>query len=184
MNPCLFILENNHYGMGTSVERATADDRPRQRSSTPTASSTRRSTAWISTRSCGMRHRAVTRVRETGKPYAIEAMTYRLAPHGAADFLETYRTKDEVKEARKRDPINLSSTSCSRAARPPRSSSRKSGPSRKAMIEDAVRFAEESPEPDPAELYTDVYAIRNRVIGLSMTEPVHSIQKGSAARCR
>ena len=48
MNPCLFILENNQYGMGTSVERATAKtDSPR--SSTPTASSTKRSTAWTST---------------------------------------------------------------------------------------------------------------------------------------
>ncbi len=46
-------------------------------------------------------------VRETGAPYALEAMTYRISPHGAADFLEKYRSKDEVREARKRDPIGL-----------------------------------------------------------------------------
>ena len=82
-------------------------DRPRQPSSTPTGSSTRRSTAWISTRSWAMPTGPSNRVRETGKPYALEMMTYRIAPHGAADFLERYRSKDEVKEARKRDPINL-----------------------------------------------------------------------------
>ncbi len=52
----------------------------------------------------GRAHRAANRVRETGKPYAIEAMTYRIAPHGAADFLERYRTKDEVKEAAQARP--------------------------------------------------------------------------------
>ncbi len=46
-------------------------------------------------------------MRETKKPYAIEAIAYRLAPHGAADFLEKYRSKDEIKEARQRDPITL-----------------------------------------------------------------------------
>ena len=51
--------------------------------------------------------RATKRVRETGKPYAIEVNTYRTVPHGAADFIERYRTKEEIQEWRKRDPIGL-----------------------------------------------------------------------------
>ena len=51
--------------------------------------------------------RATQRVRETGAPYAIEAITYRIAPHGAADFLERYRTKEEIAEWRQRDPIGI-----------------------------------------------------------------------------
>ena len=46
-------------------------------------------------------------MRETGKPYAVEALTYRLVPHGAADFFEKYRTKEEVAEWRERDPIGM-----------------------------------------------------------------------------
>ena len=46
-------------------------------------------------------------VRETGKPFAVEALTYRIVPHGAADFLEKYRTKEEVRKWRERDPIGL-----------------------------------------------------------------------------
>src|SRR5215216_1331340 len=52
-------------------------------------------------------HRATEQVRETGRPYAVEAITYRTAPHGAADFFEKYRTKDEVQKWRQRDPIGL-----------------------------------------------------------------------------
>src|SRR3712207_7450295 len=44
--------------------------------------------------------RTVEQVRETGKPYAVEALTYRTAPHGAADFFEKYRTKEEIQEWR------------------------------------------------------------------------------------
>jgi len=49
--------------------------------------------------------RLTEQVRETGKPYAVEALTYRTASHGAADFFEKYRTKEEVNEWRQRDPI-------------------------------------------------------------------------------
>src|SRR4051794_22842593 len=101
LNPILFILENNQYGMGTSIQRATAQT---------DLGSKFDSYAIEHEQVDGMdleaviaaAHRATKRIRETGKPYAIEAMTYRIAPHGAADFLEKYRSKEEVKEARKR----------------------------------------------------------------------------------
>src|SRR3712207_4323706 len=51
--------------------------------------------------------RVTEQVRETGQPYAVEAMTYRTAPHGAADFFEKYRTKEEIEEWRGRDPIGM-----------------------------------------------------------------------------
>src|SRR3712207_8366246 len=51
--------------------------------------------------------RVAEQVRETGKPYAVEALTYRTVPHGAADFFEKYRTKEEIEEWRQRDPIGL-----------------------------------------------------------------------------
>ena len=55
----------------------------------------------------GVADRVVRQIRETGKPYCIEAMTYRFSGHGAADILQPYRSKDEVEEHRHRDPIGI-----------------------------------------------------------------------------
>jgi pyruvate dehydrogenase E1 component alpha subunit len=156
MNPTLFILENNNYGMGTSVERATAMTDLSEKFD-----------------SYGIEHedvdgmdlfavletaeRATQRVRETGGPYAIEAMTYRIAPHGAADFLERYRTKEEIAEWRQRDPIGLVEARLLESGVAEETLDEIKAEA-KAAIDAAVKFAEESPEPDVAELYTDVYA--------------------------
>ncbi|MCC6313571.1 MAG: pyruvate dehydrogenase (acetyl-transferring) E1 component subunit alpha [Thermomicrobiales bacterium] len=157
MCPCLFILENNKYGMGTSVERATA----------MTDLSAKFDSYGIEHEDVdGMdlvtvletARRAVARVRETGKPYAIEAITYRISPHGAADFLERYRSKEEVAEARKRDPINLLEQRLLEAGAVDEQQLAEIRREARAVVDDAVKFAEESPEPPIDELYTDVYA--------------------------
>jgi pyruvate dehydrogenase E1 component alpha subunit len=156
LNPTLFILENNHYGMGTSVERATANTDLGSKFS-----------------SYGIEHekvdgmdldavlavakRAAERVRETGKPYAVEALTYRIAPHGAADFLEKYRSKDEVKKWRERDPIGIYEHRLLEAGIDEKDLEEIRA-SAKAEIDEAVRFAETSPEPSLDELESDVYA--------------------------
>jgi pyruvate dehydrogenase E1 component alpha subunit len=156
MNPTLFILENNKYGMGTSVERATA----------MTDLSAKFDSYGIEHEDVdGMdlfavlevAERAAQRVRETGAPYAIEAITYRIAPHGAADFLERYRTKDEVAEWRQRDPIGLVEARLLDAGVPEETLDAIKAEA-KATVDEAVRFAEQSPEPPLDELYTDVYA--------------------------
>jgi pyruvate dehydrogenase E1 component alpha subunit len=159
MNPTLFILENNNYGMGTSVERATA----------MTDLSAKFDSYGIEHEDVdGMdlfavldvAERATKRVRETGAPYAIEAMTYRIAPHGAADFLERYRTKEEIAEWRKRDPIGLVEARLLESGSAEATLDEIKTEAR-AVVDEAVKFAEESPEPEIAELYTDVYAEGN-----------------------
>ncbi len=156
MNPCLFVLENNQYGMGTSVERATANTDLGSKFD-----------------AYGIEHEkvdgmdvvavietarsAIERVRETGKPYAVEALTYRIVPHGAADFLEKYRTKEEVKKWRERDPIGLLEKRLEDAGVDDEQL-QKIRDEMKDVVADAVKFAEESPDPDLAELTTDVYA--------------------------
>jgi pyruvate dehydrogenase E1 component alpha subunit len=164
MNPTLFILENNNYGMGTSVERATA----------MTDLSAKFDSYGIEHEDVdGMdlfavlevAERATQRVRETGSPYAIEAITYRIAPHGAADFLERYRTKEEIAEWRQRDPIGLVEARLLEAGVSEDTLDEIKRES-KAVVDEAVKFAEESPEPEIAELYTDVYADEGvRVMG-------------------
>jgi pyruvate dehydrogenase E1 component alpha subunit len=140
--------------MGTSVERATAmtDSSP---SSTPTRAST-----WTfdGNGPAPSRCAAVTeRVRETGKPYAVEVQTYRIASHGAADFLERYRTKDEVKQWRQRDPIGLLEQKLTETGADEDQLAAIRAET-KQIVDEAVRFAEESPQPALEELYTDVYA--------------------------
>lgn len=157
MCPCLFILENNHYGMGTSVERATAMTDLGEKFS---------SYAIEHEKVDGMNleavievaHRAVERVRETGRPYAVEALTYRIAPHGAADFLERYRTKEEVAEYRKRDPIGLLEVRLLELGIATEDEIAEIQNEAKRLANEAVKFADESPEPPLEELYTDVYA--------------------------
>jgi pyruvate dehydrogenase E1 component alpha subunit len=156
LNPTLFILENNHYGMGTSVERATANtDLGSKFASYGIEHEKVDGMDLDAVIACAQR--ATERVRETGKPYAIEALTYRLSPHGAADFLEKYRSKDEVKKWRERDPIGIAEHRLLEAG-VAESELEAIRSEEKAIVDEAVRFAETSPDPSLDELETDVYA--------------------------
>jgi pyruvate dehydrogenase E1 component alpha subunit len=157
LNPCLFVLENNQYGMGTSVERATAN----------TNLISKFDSYGIPNESVdGMDVEAVYAaalrltelVRETGAPFALEARSYRLSPHGAADFLEKYRSKEEVREARKRDPIGIAEQKLLDRGIATDAEIEKIREEFQQVAADAVKFAEESPEPPLEELLTDVYA--------------------------
>lgn len=154
--PCLFILENNQYGMGTSVERATAMTELGKKFESY-------GIEWERVDGMDLEAvleaagRATKQVRETGKPYAIEAFTYRLVPHGAADFLEKYRSKEEVKKWREKDPIGtLEKRLVDLGVE--ESTLEEIRAEAKQKADEAVKFAEESPEPDLSELTTDVYA--------------------------
>ncbi|MGB3329856.1 MAG: thiamine pyrophosphate-dependent enzyme [Thermomicrobiales bacterium] len=154
--PCLFILENNQYGMGTSVERATAMTELGKKFESY-GIEWERVDGMDVVAVTEVAHKAVQRVRETKKPYAVEALSYRIVPHGAADFLEKYRTKEEVKKWRERDPIGQLEHRLVEAgvAEEKLSEIRDAA---KALADAAVKFAEESPEPDRSILTTDVYA--------------------------
>jgi len=157
MNPTLFILENNNYGMGTSVERATAmTDLSAKFDSYAIEHEDVDGMDLFAVLACAKR--VVQTMRETGKPYAVEAITYRLSPHGAADFLERYRTKDEINEWRQRDPIGLLEQRLLEAGAATDDQIAEFRKEARAEVDDAVKFAEESPEPALEELYTDVYA--------------------------
>jgi pyruvate dehydrogenase E1 component alpha subunit len=162
--PCLFIVENNQYGMGTSVERTTA----------MTDLAAKFDAYGIENEKVdGMDVEAVIeaadrlteQVRETGKPYAIEALTYRTAPHGAADFFEKYRTKEEVAEWRERDPIGMVEHKLIENDVLDEDEIEEIKNEAKEQIDEAVQFAEESDEPPEEELYTDVYSGKDEYMG-------------------
>src|SRR5438105_970991 len=104
MAPIIFIIENNGYAMGTSVERHSAltDLAARVRAyDIPSEKVDGQDVFAVR----GVAERVIRQVRENGTPYCIEAMTYRFSGHGAADILQPYRSKDEVEEHKHRDPI-------------------------------------------------------------------------------
>ncbi len=153
--PAIYIIENNQYAMGTSIERASSTTELYQRGASfgipgeqvdgMDVLAVRDATA-----------RAVKRAREGGGPFILEVKTYRYRGHSMSDPAK-YRTKEEVDEVKKtRDPIDhvkllLDEAGAKEADLKPIEDEVK------AIVAEAVQFAQQSPEPDPSELYTDVY---------------------------
>ena len=157
MCPILFIIENNGYAMGTSIERHSAltDLAARVRAyNIPSEKVDGQDVFAVR----GVADRVVRQIRETGKPYCLEAITYRFSGHGAADILQPYRSKDEVEQQKNRDPIvilrNRLGEMCGLTDEDVKAMDDEAT---KAAAE-AVKFAEESPAPEPHELFTDVVA--------------------------
>ena len=157
--PVIFVCENNRYGMGTPVERAIA--------LYSNVAQTARSYGIKAEQVDGMDVLAVRRVmqdvvrhvRSTHEPYFIEALTYRFMGHSMADPAHGhYRTKDEVDEERKRDPLLLLRETILKAGLGAEADFKLFEKEIGSIVDEAVRFAEESPFPDPDELRRDVFA--------------------------
>ncbi len=164
MCPCLFIVENNQYGMGTSLERTTAmTDLAAKFDAYGIENEKVDGMDIEAVIECA--ERLTEQVRETGKPYAVEVLTYRTAPHGAGDFFEKYREKEEVEEWRKRDPIGMLEKKLLENGAADEEKLDEIRSEAKEMIGEAVKFADESEEPEIDELYTDVYSGADEYLG-------------------
>src|SRR5437763_5563293 len=157
MAPIVFVIENNGYAMGTSVERHSAltDLAARVRAyDIPTEKVDGQDVFAVR----GVADRVVRQVRETGKPYCIEAVTYRFSGHGAADVMQPYRSKDEVEEHKHRDPILILrkrlAEVCGLGDDDVQQMDKEAG----ERVAKALQFAEESPVPEASELWNDVVA--------------------------
>jgi pyruvate dehydrogenase E1 component alpha subunit len=101
---------------------------------------------------------AVDRAREHKLPTLIEARTYRYMGHSMADPIHGhYRTKEELEEQKGRDPVAALQHRLEQADLLPAAALAAMRQGVEDEVDDAIRFAEESPEPAPAELHTDVY---------------------------
>ncbi len=157
MAPIIFVIENNGYAMGTSVERHSAlpDLAARVRAyNIPSEKVDGQDVFAVR----GVTDRVVRQTRETGRPYCIEAMTYRFSGHGAADILQPYRSKDEVEEHKHRDPIVILRKRLAEVCGLTDADVQKMEDAAAEEVARAVKFAEESPAPEPDELYRDVVA--------------------------
>ncbi|MFT9017078.1 pyruvate dehydrogenase (acetyl-transferring) E1 component subunit alpha [Acetobacter malorum] len=152
--PCLFIIENNLYGMGTSVERASASHEL-WRNGEPWGIPGRRVDGMDIAAVHEAAAEAVAHCRAGKGPYLLEMMTYRYRGHSMSDPAK-YRKREEVDQIRKtRDPIEHVRQILLDAG-VGEDSLRKIEDDVKATVNDSAEFAQTSPEPDPAELYTDV----------------------------
>jgi pyruvate dehydrogenase E1 component alpha subunit len=154
--PIVFVCVNNLYGMGTSVSRASA-----------VTEIWKKACAYDMTgeRVDGMDVLAVRRItdqlvaqaREKHEPSLLECVTYRYRGHSMSDP-DTYRGKDEVKEWQTRDGILSLGEHLKKQKMFTDQEIQKIDEDVTAQVEEAVKFADESPDPDPKDLYRDVYA--------------------------
>ena len=155
MCPILFIIENNGYAMGTSVERHSAltDLAARVRAYNIPAEKVDGQDLFAVR---GVADRVVRQIRETGKPYCVEAITYRFSGHGAADVLQPYRSKDEVEEHRHRDPIGILRRRLSEMCGLTDDDVKTMEDAAAQQVAEALKFAEESPAPEAEELFAGI----------------------------
>jgi len=155
--PVIFICENNRYAMGTAIHRALAQTE-----------------IWRFAETYGIRGeavdgmdvlalrdcvgRAVERARREGVPAFVEARTYRFRGHSMRDPAgAVYRTREEVEREKQRDPIALFTDRCVRDGVLAEADLRIIEKSVNELVEEAVAFADASPEPPAEWLLTDVY---------------------------
>ncbi|HEV7747367.1 MAG TPA: pyruvate dehydrogenase (acetyl-transferring) E1 component subunit alpha [Pyrinomonadaceae bacterium] len=154
--PCIYICENNQYGMGTSLARAmSSHDISEKACAYGLASEFVDGMDVLAVREATLR--AVERGRKEYLPTLLEVRTYRFMGHSMSDP-GNYRTRAEIEKYQERDPIKLFTASLKEAGVLSDSEAQVIDAEVKEQVEKAVRFAEESPFPDPKELYTDVYA--------------------------
>jgi pyruvate dehydrogenase E1 component alpha subunit len=154
--PVIFLCENNRYGMGTAFERVAAvTDIVEHACSYDMAAELvdgmNALTVYDATR------RAVERARKQSHPTLLEVRTYRYMGHSMSDPLHgVYRTKDEVEEQKARDPITHLAGKLKEEGIIDQAGLDALDTEIQAEVEEAVKFADESPDPDPGELYTDL----------------------------
>jgi len=154
--PCIYICENNRYGMGTSLERAMSSHDISQKSCAyEIAAEFVDGMDVLAVREATQR--AVERARKDYLPTLLEVRTYRFMGHSMSDP-GNYRTRAEIEQHQERDPIKLFSASLKDEGIVSDADLANIDNEVKEQVEKALRFAEESPLPDPKELYTDIYA--------------------------
>ena len=152
--PVVYVIENNQYAMGTSVERSSAETELYKRGISFNIPGEQVDGMDVdAVRAAGAR--AADHARNKG-PYILEMKTYRYRGHSMSDPAK-YRSKEEVDDVRKnRDPIDHLKAKLESAGIP-EETLKAIDNDVKQIVLDAAEYARTSPEPDPAELYTDVY---------------------------
>src|SRR5215471_16189681 len=153
--PVLYVIENNKYGMGTSVERASARPDLHSRGEAYGIPGSQADGMDVLTVRAAA-DKAVAYVRSGKGPYILEMMTYRYRGHSMSDPAK-YRSKEEVARVRQeRDPIDHLRQLLIDGGHADENALKNIDRDIKDIVSQATEFAQSSPEPDPAELYTEI----------------------------
>ena len=154
--PCIYICENNQYGMGTSLARAMSQSDVSQKACAyGLASEFVDGMDVLAVREATMR--AVERARKEYLPSLIEIRTYRFMGHSMSDPGH-YRTRAEIERYQERDPIKVFGDNLREKGVLDDEGLKAIEARVREEVERSVKFADASPEPAPEELFTDIYA--------------------------
>lgn len=153
--PVVFVIENNNYAMGTSVKRTSnVHDLSKLGLSYDMPSLS------VNAMKCEDVHEAFAKAakhaRDGKGPFLLEMRTYRYKGHSMSDP-QKYRTKEEVAEYKEQDPLTIVKNAILENKWSTEDKLKEMDKKIKARVEESVKFAEESPDPDPSDLYNDVY---------------------------
>jgi pyruvate dehydrogenase E1 component alpha subunit len=179
--PIVFLVSNNQFGMGTALERHSAvQDLHRKAEGFGVPGMRCDGMDVLDTHA--VMSEALRTARENRQPLLVEAVTYRFRGHSMADP-EEYRTKEQVEQWRKRDPIVA--FGARQVSEELLSESEREELDREAIatVDASVAFADRSPFPPPESLYDDVYVLGDQVSGwYAIDERSPGVHKGEEER--
>ena len=153
--PVIYIIENNRYGMGTSIERSTAIiELYKHGEAFGIPGEAVDGMDVLAVRAAG--EKAVEHAKSGQGPYILEMQTYRYRGHSMSDPAK-YRTKEEVDKYRsERDPIDHVRKLLLEGKMTDEAALKAVDADIRKIVNDSAEFAQHSPEPDPSELWTDI----------------------------
>jgi pyruvate dehydrogenase E1 component alpha subunit len=154
--PVLWVCENNQYGMGTAVERASAVPEMRQKAEGYAMPNSRIDGMNVMTVYEAAKE-ALEFIRGGGGPYFLEVITYRFRGHSMGDP-ERYRKPEEIKKWQENDPIGIFRSHLTEQNIVQEDELDDIDRKVEEEVQEAVQFAESSPEPAPEALFEDIYA--------------------------
>ncbi len=154
--PVLWVCENNQYGMGTAVARASAVEEIRQKAEGYNIPNERIDGMNVLTVR-KIAEKQLEFVRQGNGPFFLEVVTYRYRGHSMGDP-ERYREKGEIEKWQEEDPIGIFHKHLLEEEIASEDELNDLETKVEAEVEDAVEFAESSPDPEPEALFEDIYA--------------------------
>jgi pyruvate dehydrogenase E1 component alpha subunit len=179
--PIVFMVTNNQFGMGTALERHSAVTDLHRRGEGYGVPGMRCDGMDVVDTHHVMRE-AIRRAREERQPVLVEAVTYRFRGHSMADP-EEYRSKEQVEEWRKRDPITTFADRLLESEVIEQGEPDRIDEEVVKRIDEAVAFADRSPFPPPESLYDEIYVLGDQVRGwYSVDERSAGVHRGEHER--
>jgi pyruvate dehydrogenase E1 component alpha subunit len=155
--PVIFIIENNRYAMGTVVTRSAAKSEELFNRGSVYGIPGEQVDGMDVRAVKAAGEKAVAHCRSGAGPYILEMMTYRYRGHSMSDPAK-YRAKEEVQKMREEsDPIEQVKKRLVESEAASEEELKKIDAEIRAIVTEAAEFAQSDPEPDPAELWTDIY---------------------------